>query len=167
MLLLKDLPTIKSLEKFAERYPDADTHAIADFANLLRACSDISDALDKLLGQHGLLQGRWWILVLLMRQDDLTSSPSELAEKVGVTKATMTGFIDNLEREGLITRFIDSVDRRKYLIKLTPAGQQKLDDVMPDYHKKVHALMTVLGDAERVAMLNSLKSLAANLDVMK
>ncbi|HEY0894168.1 MAG TPA: MarR family transcriptional regulator [Cellvibrio sp.] len=155
------------MEKFAERYPDADTHAISDFANLLRACSDVSDALDKLLGQHGLLQGRWWILVLLMRKDDLTSSPSELAEKVGVTKATMTGFIDNLEREGLITRFMDSVDRRKFLIKLTAAGQQKLDDVMPDYHKKVHALMTVLADEERAAMINSLKLLAANIDVMK
>jgi DNA-binding MarR family transcriptional regulator len=167
MLLLKELPTSKSLEKFVTRYPDTDIKAISDFVSLLRATSDISDALDKLLGQHGLLQGRWWVLVLLLRQDDLTSSPSALAEKAGVTKATMTGFIDGLEREGLVSRVMDTVDRRKFLIRLTPAGQQKLDDVMPDYHQKIRALMTTLNMAERDAMVDSVKKLAANIDVMK
>ncbi|OIQ88488.1 transcriptional repressor MprA [mine drainage metagenome] len=167
MLLLKELPSSRSLEKFRTRYPEADIRAISDFVNLLRACSDISDALDKLLAQHGLLQGRWWVLVLLMRQDDLSSSPSALAEKAGVTKATMTGFIDGLEREGLVSRLMDTVDRRKFLIRLTPAGQQKLDAVMPDYYRRVQALMSKLAIAERDGMVNSVKTLAANLDAMK
>jgi DNA-binding MarR family transcriptional regulator len=167
MLLLKELPSSRSLEKFRTRYPEADIRAISDFVNLLRACSDISDALDKLLAQHGLLQGRWWVLVLLMRQDDLSSSPSALAEKAGVTKATMTGFIDGLEREGLVSRLMDTVDRRKFLIRLTPAGQQKLDAVMPDYYRRVQDLMSKLAIAERDGMVNSVKTLAANLDAMK
>lgn len=167
MLLLKELPTSKSLAKFVARYPEADITAISDFVNLLRACSDISIALDRLLAQHGLLQGRWWVLVLLMRQDDLTSSPSDLAEKAGVTKATMTGFIDGLEREGLVLRLMNPSDRRKFLIRLTPAGQQKLDQVMPDYHMKVHALMATLSTAERDAMIESVRTLATNIDAMK
>lgn len=167
MLLLKELPTSKSLEKFVVRYPDADISAISDFVNLLRASSDISDALDKLLAQHSLLQGRWWVLVLLMRQEDLTSTPSELADKAGVTKATMTGFIDGLEREGLVSRVMDTIDRRKLLIRLTDNGQQKLDEVMPDYYKKVQALMSKLNISERNLLLSSLKTLTANLDVMK
>ena len=85
MLLLKELPTSKSLEKFVTRYPGTDISAISDFVGILRAASDISSALDALLARHGLLQGRWWVLVLLMRQDDLSSSPSDLAEKAGVT----------------------------------------------------------------------------------
>ena len=167
MLLLKELPTSESLKKFVARYPDADTKAILDFVSLLRAGSDISGALDQLLQQHGLLQGRWWVLILLMRQDDLTSSPSDLAEKAGVTKATMTGFIDGLEREGLVQRLMDVSDRRKFMIRLTVAGQQKLDEAMPDYYKKVQALMSVLSTAECDAMLTCIKKLAANIDVMK
>lgn len=167
MLLLKELPTSKSLEKFVKRYPDADIKAISDFVNLLRACSDISDALDKLLVQHSLLQGRWWVLVLLMRQDDVTSSPTDLAEKAGVTKATMTGFIDGLERDGLVQRLMDTSDRRKLLIRLTPVGQKKLDEVMPNYYRKVKALMSCLSDGQRDAMVGSVKNLAANIDVMK
>jgi len=163
MLLLKELPTSASLLKFTARYPQTDIRGIADFVNLLRAASDISDALDKLLAKHNLLQGRWWVLVLLMREDNLTSSPSALAEKVGVTKATMTGFIDGLEREGLISRLMDTVDRRKLLIQLTAAGQQKLDEVMPDYCDKVQALMATLSLNERDAMLASIKTLAENV----
>lgn len=167
MLLLKELPTSKSLTKLVARYPDTDIQAISDFVSLLRACSDISDALDKLLARHSLLQGRWWVLVLLLREDSLSSSPTDLAEKAGVTKATMTGFIDGLERDGLVLRLADTLDRRKFLIKLTPTGQQKLDEVVPDYATKVKALMSCLTGEQRDAMVNSVKNLAANIDAMK
>jgi DNA-binding MarR family transcriptional regulator len=167
MLMIKELPSSESLKKFVARYPDADIRAIMDFVYLLRAASDISEALDKLLAKHGLLQGRWWILVLLLREEDLTSNPSDLAEKAGVTKATMTGFIDGLEREGLVLRLMDPDDRRKFLIRMTPAGQQKMDAVMPDYYRKVQALMSVVDISGREAMVNGMRQLAAHLDVMK
>lgn len=162
MFLLKELPTSKNLQKILKRYPDADVNAISDFVSLLRASSDISDALDKLLAQHNLFQGRWWVLVLLMREDDLTSSPTDLAKKAGVTKATMTGFIDGLERDGLARRFLDTVDRRKCFVRLMPAGQQKLDEVMPEYYKKVGALMSCLTDVQRDSMVKGVKALAEN-----
>lgn len=167
MLLLKELPNSKSLAKLLARYPDVDIKAISDFVSLLRASSDISDSLDKLLARHNLLQGRWWVLVLLMRQDNLTSSPTDLADKAGVTKATMTGFIDGLEREGLVQRLMDTVDRRKFLIRITPAGLQKLDEVVPDYATKVQALMSCLTNDERDAMITGVNKLASNLAAMK
>ncbi len=113
MLLIKELPTAESLKKFAGHYPDADIVAILEFVNILRAASDISDALDKMLAQHSLLQGRWWVLVLLLREDNFTSSPSLLAEKAGVTKATMTGFIRVGAWRSGFTDFTISVHRSK------------------------------------------------------
>lgn len=163
MLLLRELPTSQNFKKFLKRYPSADIDAMSDFAHLLRACSDISDALDKFLSKHGLQQGRWWVLVLLMRQDDLTCTATELADKTGVTKATMTGFIDGLERDHLIERIADKIDRRKMLIKLTAEGQKKLDEVMPDYHAHVHDLMSHLSAVERAAMLHGVKTLSSNI----
>lgn len=167
MLLLKELPTSASLQKLVAKYPDADIKAIWEFVNILRAASDLSDALDKLLAEHGLLQGRWWVLILLLREDDLTSSPSVLAEKAGVTKATMTGFIDGLEREGLVTRLMHSDDRRMLQIKLTAAGQQKLDEVVPVYYRKVEALMGTLTQPQRDALVSSMKTLGANVELME
>lgn len=166
MLQLKNLPDAKILEKFVARYPDAEVEAVLPFLNILRAGSDLSDALDALLAKHGLLQGRWWVLILLMREDNLTSTPSDLAEKAGVSRATMTGLIDGLEREGLVQRLADAVDRRKFSIRLTTAGQQKLDDVMPDYYRKVRKLMQVLEVSQRDQLVSHLKRLTANLQAL-
>ncbi len=166
MLQLKNLPDAKILEKFVARYPDAEVEAVLPFLNILRAGSDLSDALDALLARHGLLQGRWWVLILLMREDSLTSTPSDLAEKAGVSRATMTGLIDGLEREGLVQRLDDASDRRKYSIRLTPSGQQKLDDVMPDYYRKVRTLMQVLDVAQREQLVSHLKQLTANIQAL-
>lgn len=166
MLQLKNLPDAKILEKFVARYPDAEAEAVLPFLNILRAGSDLSDALDALLARHGLLQGRWWVLILLMREDSLTSTPSDLAEKAGVSRATMTGLIDGLEREGLVQRLDDASDRRKYSIRLTPSGQQKLDDVMPDYYRKVRTLMQVLDVTQREQLVSHLKQLTANIQAL-
>lgn len=141
MLQLKNIPDSKVLQKFVERYPQADADAVIQFLNILSIGADLSDALDGFLAKYGLLQGRWWVLILLMREDNVTSTPSELAEKSGVSRATMTGLIDGLEREGLVARLMDTADRRKYSIQLTAAGQAKLDEVMPSYYERVSALM--------------------------
>jgi len=149
MLELKDLPTTGVLHKFAERYPDADITAVSSFLHLMRVATDLSIALDACLSKHGLLQGRWWVLILLMREDTQASTPSVLADKAGVTRATMTGLIDGLEQSGLVERVFTKSDRRSVSIRLTEAGQAKLDAVMPDYYQRLRLWMKGLGEAQR------------------
>ena len=167
MLILKDLPDPKILTKFAERYADADIEHVIHFLTLLRVGSDLSSALDGFLASYGLLQGRWWVLILLMREEDLTSSPSVLAEKAGVTRATMTGLIDGLDKEGLVVRVTDIDDRRKFHIKLTTAGQGKLDEIMPEYYQRVSELMGSLSSKEGKGLASMLEKLQTNADVFK
>ncbi len=167
MLILKDLPDSKVLEKFSARYPDADPAAVLTFLKLLRVSSDLSMALDNFLDGYGLLQGRWWVLILLMREQNLTSTPSELAEKAGVSRATMTGLIDGLQREGLVQRLEDGEDRRKYTIKLTSAGQAKLDAVMPDYYRRVSQLMKPVSGRQREVLVTCLRLLEQQSDTLR
>lgn len=166
MLQLRDLPTPEILDKFAQRYPDADVSAVAAFLHLLRVATDLSAALDNCLSQHGLLQGRWWVLILLMREDDKTSAPSTLAEKAGVSRATMTGLLDSLERDGLVERIFDAADRRRVSIRLTPSGQAKLDQVMPDYYRRLRQLMAGFSEAERRELHGMLERLHQRLGVL-
>ncbi len=152
MLQLRDLPTTEVLEKFAERYPDADVTAISSFLHLLRVATDLSIALDTCLAKHGLLQGRWWVLILLMREASQTSTPSILADKAGVTRATMTGLIDGLEQSGLVARVFAKDDRRSVIISLTAVGQAKLDVVMPDYYRRLKQCMQALDEEKRAQL---------------
>ena len=152
MLQLRDLPTPEILGKFADRYPEADVTAIASFLYLLRVATDLSIALDTCLSKHDLLQGRWWVLILLMREESVTSTPSTLAEKVGVSRATMTGLLDGLEQSGLVTRVFAKEDRRSVKIQLTIAGQAKLDLVMPDYYRRLRQCMQALDEGKRAQL---------------
>ncbi|MBF5040733.1 MarR family transcriptional regulator [Methylophilus sp. 13] len=149
MLQLRDLPTPEVLQRFAQRYPEADVTAIASFLMLLRVATDLSVALDACLSKHDLLQGRWWVLILLMREVDLTSTPSVLAEKLGVTRATMTGLLDGLEQGGLVQRILVPEDRRSVKVRLTEAGQARLDAVMPDYYTRLRQCMQGLNEQQR------------------
>lgn len=166
MLQLRDLPTTDVLGKFAERYPDADITAVSSFLHLLRVATDLSVALDACLSKHQLLQGRWWILILLMREDSRTATPSALAEKAGVSRATMTGLVDGLEQGNLVERIYTKDDRRSVQIKLTEAGQAKLDKVMPDYYRRVRKCMQALDENKRVQLQQVLELINSGIPAL-
>lgn len=165
MLELKNLPDEHILKKFADRYEDADIQKVLRFLTLLHVATDLSNGLDRYLGSHALLQGRWWVLILLMREDEGISTPSSLAEKAGVSRATMTGLLDGLQRDKLVTRMVAPKDRRQTLIKLTGKGQAKLDEVMPDYYRRVKQLMAVLTDEEGQALQKVLLKLSQHVEI--
>lgn len=165
MLEVKDLPDAHILKKFADRYPDADIDRVLQFLTFLHVATGLSNGLDRYLGSHELLQGRWWVLILLMREDDACSSPSKLAEKAGVSRATMTGLIDSLQRSHLVTRLVDAKDRRQTVVKLTADGQAKLDEVMPDYYRRVNQLMSVLSKEEGETLMKLLIKLSQQAQV--
>jgi DNA-binding MarR family transcriptional regulator len=166
MLLLKDLPKYDTLQRFADRYAEMDVTAVQTFLNLLRVASDVIENLDACLARHDLLQGRWWVLILLMREQNLTASPSVLAEKAGVTRATMTGLLDSLERTGLIERIPHDEDRRMLNVRLTEKGQQRLDEVMPDYYSRVALVMKELSENDRDLLMEMLQKVGSRVDLL-
>lgn len=166
MLLLKDLPKYNTLQRFADRYVEMDVTAVQTFLGLLRVASDVIENLDACLARHDLLQGRWWVLILLMREENLTASPSVLAEKAGVTRATMTGLLDSLERTGLIERIPHDEDRRMLNVRLTEKGQQRLDEVMPDYYSRVALVMKELSEKDRNLLMEMLQKVGSRVDLL-
>lgn len=166
MLLLKDLPKYETLQKFADRYAEMDMSAVQTFLTLLRVASDVIENLDACLARHDLLQGRWWVLILLMREQNLTASPSALAEKAGVTRATMTGLLDSLERSELIERTASTEDRRMLSVRLTAKGQERLDQVMPDYYRRVAGVMAELSEADRQMFVEMLHKVGNRVSML-
>lgn len=167
MLELKDIPDAKILKKFADRYDELDPKLVIQFLSILRIGTDLTEVLNSFLDKHNLLQGRWWVLILLMREDDLTSTPSELAIKAGVSKPTMNGLINRLLKDGLISRIQCEVDKRSYMVKLSSLGQSKLDEVMPDYYQRVNKLMSTISNVDREQLLEHLLLLKKNSQVFE
>jgi len=153
MFYLKDLPTDKTLSEFAKRYPDLDPSALKTCVVLLRTGSDLLTAFETFLGKHGLSQGRFLTLIVMNRTPDEEINPSSLAEKVGVTRATMTGLLDGLEKNSLLERVAHPEDRRKLGIRLTKKGRQLLDEILPGYYDYIGKLMVKLSEKERQSLV--------------
>jgi DNA-binding MarR family transcriptional regulator len=63
--------------------------------------------------------------LLLMSGEPYEASPTEIARSLGVTTATMTNRLDQLEKRGLLERKLDQRDRRALVIRLTKAGKDR------------------------------------------
>lgn len=163
-LLLKDIPRYDCLQEAAQRFPDLDPSACELYLQLLRTGDEVSKAQQDYLGQHNISQGRFTVLMLLMRAAAGgpcmagldPCNPAELAERAGVTRATMTGLIDTLEKDGYVKREPDPSDRRMMAVRLTPKGDAFMRGILPGYFRRISRLMGELNEAERRTLVQLL-----------
>jgi len=79
-----------------------------------------------------------------------------IAQRMFVTTASTSSLLDTLERRGLVTRQPDPDDRRGVLVALTEAGQQLVDEYLPQVVALQTAIMSRLTEQERQQLLHSL-----------
>lgn len=79
------------------------------------------------------------LLELKLAKGDI--SPSDLCQKLSVSKQRITSILNSLYEKKYITINIDENDRRKTNIKLTPNGKKYIDklsdDVLTDLNKTI------------------------------
>src|SRR5688572_2733852 len=132
LLMLKNLPRYECLLEASREFPDLDPSATEVFLHLLRAGDEAFRVVESHLAQHEVTQGGFGVMMALWGNcqregsgnDKLT--PAELAERTGVTRATITGLVDTLERAGLVSRTPHREDRRMMCIGLTKRGEKAL-----------------------------------------
>ena len=149
MLVSQLIESTASLLIHAARYPDTmddaatpgeDEHGpMAEWptGRLLSTASRLVEhawleALDELGLSHA-------GLVALHLLADASTSQTELAERARVENQTMSRTLDRLERQGYIARELDPRDRRRRIVRRTPAGSRAWDaarnlesDVFPE-----------------------------------
>ena len=163
MFYLKDLPTDRALDEFAERYANINPSAIKTCAALLRTGSELLTAFETVFGKYGLSQGRFLTLIVMNRTPKEALNPSYLAKKVGVKRATMTGLLDGLEKQGLVERLHSSEDRRKIGVRLIAQGYLVLDEILPGYYRNIARVMTNLTEKERQELMSLLQKVNQGL----
>ena len=61
----------------------------------------------------------------ILLQELPEASPSQLAERLGLTTGSVTTLLDRLEKAGYLAREPHPTDRRKSIVRATPAFQQR------------------------------------------
>ncbi len=161
LLMLKDLPRYECLLEAAREFPDLDPSATEVFLHLLRTGDEAFRVVESHLAQHDITQGRFGVLMALwgncQREGrEVPLGPAEIAERTGVTRATITGLIDTLERAGLVERTPHSDDRRMTSVVLTARGEKLLLKILPAHFRQMAWLLGPLSEPERKTLVRLL-----------
>lgn len=146
LLLIPD----EILAKHAERFPnsfDRET-SLAIFA-LRSLARRISDYVTESLIPYNLNAAKFNYLMVAYMSPAGGVTPNELSTHIHTSNATVTSMIGLLEDDGLIRRRRNKDDARSVIICLTPKGRRLVESIVPWYHDRVVAAMSVLSPAER------------------
>ncbi len=160
----KYYPKGEVLRKTAERYPDLDADVMEILLHIKRLASGNECGFQASLEPYSLSEGRFYVLGCLFAEEiagHKPPSPSEIAGLLGVTRATITGLLDGLERDGYLERRHDNTDRRALTIHIADKGREVLDAFLPKQCRQVNAQMACLSPEEKrtlIALLSRIQS---------
>ena len=116
---------------------------------------------DARVAEKGLTLARARTLFALSRRGSLTQK--ELAEELEIETPTLVRLLDAMEKQKLIERRSDEIDRRAKRIHMTPAGLQTFEDVDAQAKAmRAEIALDISTDEIRVA-LNVVRRLTGNL----
>jgi DNA-binding MarR family transcriptional regulator len=101
------------------------TEASATWLALMTAFAHVREVLaDELRRETPLSLERYEILLILSQAEGGAMRPSDLAERLRLSRSGTTRLVDRLERDGLVERRPCGSDRRGSFVALTPQGEQ-------------------------------------------
>lgn len=159
------MPNKSKLDKVINQLPIADERSVRVLISLVQMSHEIYNEMSSKLARFGLTQGKFRILLVLFKKNE-PLKPSELAQHTGVTRSTMTGLIDGLERDGFIRRG-DHEDRRMTTIHLTEEGRELMNRLFPYYVEHSACLLSELTEDDHAVLAKLLKKLQKGLEHIK
>lgn len=133
-------------DDFYDQTPDGNVRATEAVMNTMQTADMLFDRIGRLLRPLDVSAAGGLVLGIL--HDHGQMSPSELGERLIVTRATVTGVVDSLERRGFVHRSPNPVDRRGLLVEITPEGLAVVSELRTLVHRSEKAWLSALTDDE-------------------
>ena len=104
-------------------------------------------------------------LVLFGEERYLTAKG--IAQKMNVVKSRVSKLIDGLLRKNLVQRLKDPEDSRINLLSLTPAGQNKINEINAFLEEVHHSVLEQMAPDQRKTLLTNLELLKGSMEAVK
>jgi DNA-binding MarR family transcriptional regulator len=146
---------VKLPPDFDERYPGAEAKATEAAMNLARASDLLVRRIAELVQPFKLSPSSALVLSVLA---DASSqlAPSEIADRLILSRASVTSLLDSLEKSGLVRRTAHPTDRRMLLIELTDAGRRTAHEYRVVVHRHEKDWMAALSSDEKDRLIDVL-----------
>jgi DNA-binding MarR family transcriptional regulator len=121
-------------------------------AELLMAGAEISQVLERMVRRRADLSlAQFNALRVLGTREPQAAQPSDLTRSLRVSSAHATTVLQQLERRGLVESSSSPTDRRRRLVRLTPAGRSALDESLAALSLLEERLVAAAGSQEAAA----------------
>ncbi|MGV9989197.1 MarR family winged helix-turn-helix transcriptional regulator [Streptomyces sp. NPDC003374] len=144
-------------------HPGLDTAPMEIIGRINRCAALLQQAEDAPLRRAGLSRPEFDLLGALRRTGhELT--PSELARETFSSGAAVTKRLKQLSERGLVERRGDTRDRRVAHVRLTDAGRELVDGILPEQLAYERTVLSVLDGEDRGDLTALLGELLARLE---
>jgi MarR family transcriptional regulator, transcriptional regulator for hemolysin len=130
-------------------------------STLMATSRSIRRAYDIRLEAIGLNLSEACLLAYVVENGPLTQT--QVAERIGMGRATAGTIVDKLSADSLLVRLPDPDDRRVWLLSATPGGVELADRISDADHVLRADLRIGLSRAERQQLATTLVALQSNL----
>jgi DNA-binding MarR family transcriptional regulator len=153
------IPTVEELEHHAQTVPEINPPEVIAMLRVLQASAEIRSAIiDVLERDYQLSEGKLCVMIILHQHPE-GAAPSLLASKAGVTRATISGMLRRMIRDGIAVAVSDSEDGRGKKISLTPQGREFMNQILPGHYLRITKLMGKLSVDEQNELIRLLKKI--------
>lgn len=143
---------------------DVDFEAMSVISNLYRAASVVRRHMEQeVLQPERLSWTAFVVLWVLWIWDEMEAR--HLAAEANVTKGTLTGILDTLEKRGAIARRRHAHDRRLVSVALTDDGEQLIARVFPRFNAEERRIAALLPVSGRRAVADGLRRIVSGVAV--
>ena len=160
---LKELPREEIIREMAKQFGDLNPSSLEAMIMLYKFLGDYDKAFEDHFKKFGLSDGRFHVLITIKKNNNAIKA-TDIANNLGVSRATMTGLMDGLIKDGLISKTDCSEDRRISFVHLTEKGQELLGKVVPCHFKKLDKFSQCLNKEEVKVFKECISKLSNNLD---
>lgn len=113
--------------------PDIDVSSIGVVSRVWRIGRHLEQQRKAQLAEFGSDRGTIDVLAMLRRSGPpFRRTAGELTRSALITSGGVSQRLEKLERAGLVTRHVDTTDRRRVDVELTPEGVALVDSVLAD-----------------------------------
>ena len=88
---------------------------------------------------------------------------SDIGQEMLITKASITGLVDRLEKQKLVIRKRDSIDRRKIMARITNEGSALVEEIIKEYKEWLKKVTMTIDDNEKEQLVNILLKIEKGL----
>ena len=156
---LKDVPKGEELIKHCKNNQALNIDAIQACWYLFKTTEELMRIVDKQFQNYGVSGGKFSVLMTLYNKEDYQLTPSELSDNLNVTRATITGLLDGLEKDYLIYRCKHPSDKRMLIIKITKKGIKLMNELSPMHFTLLSKLLSSLDQESLNSFTDNLKNI--------